>query len=39
MRSGLRVRASFIAIAFLCLTSAGVVGQQKKPIAHDVYDS
>ena len=39
MRTPRRVWSSMATIALLWLASAGLFGQQKKPITHDVYDS
>jgi len=39
MRAAVRVRIVFVAALVLVWLSPGVVGQSKKPITHDVYDS
>jgi dipeptidyl aminopeptidase/acylaminoacyl peptidase len=39
MRNARRFWTPIVAIALVCLASGGIVGQQKRPITHDVYDS
>ena len=39
MRNARRFWTPIVAVALVCLASGGIVGQQKRPITHDVYDS